>query len=373
MKNYMQVRFVDLPRQNKILKTQLIASIKEVVEKADFTMGPRLSKFELEFAQFCNKKYAVGVNSGTDALLLSLMAYGIGKGDEVIVPPNSYFSTAMVVSNIGAKLVFVDINPKYYTIDVEKIEKAITPKTKAIIPVHLYGQPADMDKIMEIAKKYNLVVIEDACQAHGAMYKKKMIPYGETGAFSFFPGKNLGCFGDGGIVVTDNKKIAEKILYLRNDGSYKKYLHPMFGIKSRLDTLQAVVLSVKLPNLKKWNSLRRKHALKYSDLLKNISGVKIPDQNENGYHVFHLYVIECDKRDELQKYLSEKGIETIIHYPIPIHLQVPYRKLGFKLGDFPITEKKSNKVLSLPMFPELKNEEIRYVCDSIKQFLAFRK
>ena len=368
----MDIKFVDLARQNKILKPKLMAAIEKVVEDADFTMGPRLNKFESEFAEFCNKKYAVGVNSGTDALLLSLMAYGIGRGNEVIVPPNSYFSTAMVVSNIGAKLIFVDIDPRFYTIDVEKIEQAITPKTKAIMPVHLYGQPADMDKIMKLAKKHNLIVIEDACQAHGAMYKNKIIPYGETGAFSFFPGKNLGAFGDAGMVVTDNKKIAEKILYLRNDGSYKKYLHPMFGIKSRLDTLQAAVLSVKLPNLKKWNSLRRKHALRYSELLKNIPAVKIPSQNKNAYHVFHIYIIESEKRDELQKYLSEKGIETIIHYPIPIHLQDPYRQLGFKAGDFPVTEDKSGKVLSLPMFPELKEKEIKYVCNSIKQFFALK-
>lgn len=366
----MRIKFVDLPRQNKILKKQLMTSIEEVVDKADFSLGAELNKFETDFARFCGKKYAIGVNSGTDALMLSLMAYGIGQGGEVILPPNGYFSSAMVISNLGAKPVFVDINSKSYNIDVKKIEQAITPKTKAIIPVHLYGQPADMDKIMELAKKYNLIVIEDACQAHGSMYKNKMIPYGQTGAFSFYPGKNLGCFGDGGIVVTDNKKIAEKILYLRNDGSYKKYLHPMLGIKSRLDTLQAAILNVKLPYLKEWNDLRRKNATFYSSLLKKIPQIKTPEQNNDCYHVFHLYVIECKKRDELRKYLEKKGIETIIHYPIPIHLQKPYQNLGFKRNDFPITEEKSKKILSLPMFPELTKEEIKYICNSIKEFFV---
>jgi len=369
----MKIKFVDLPRQNSILKDKLMPVIEKVYSEADFTMGPKLNKFESEFAKFCNKKYAIGVNSGTDALMLSLMAYGINKGDEVIIPVNSYFSTAMVVSNLEAKPIFVDINPDFYTIDVKKIEKAITKKTKAIIPVHLYGQPAEMDKILQIAKKHKLTIIEDACQAHGAKYKDKLIPYGETGAFSFFPGKNLGAFGDGGVVVTDNRKIAKKILYLRNDGSYKKYLHPMFGIKSRLDTLQAAVLSFKLPYLNKWNNLRRNNARKYSDLLKLIPQIKIPKENYDSYHVFHLYVIESEKRDKLQQYLKDRGIETIIHYPVPIHLQKPYRLQGYKKGMFPVTEEKSRRILSLPMFPELTEREIEYVCKSISSFFTGKR
>jgi dTDP-4-amino-4,6-dideoxygalactose transaminase len=369
----MKIKFVDLQRQNKTIKKQLMTSIEEVVDQADFNMGPRLQKFESDFAAFCGKKYAVGVNSGVDALTLPLMAHGIGPGDEVIVPANSYFATAMVVSNVGAKPIFVDIDPISYTIDVALVEKAITPATRAIIPVHIYGQPADMGPIMRLAKKHKLIVIEDACQAHGSMYKKRMIPYGETGAFSFFPGKNLGCFGDGGAVVTDNKKIAEKILHLRNDGSYKKYVHTMLGVKSRLDTLQATILSVKLPHLAQWNSARRKHANSYSNLLKGINGIKTPEQNKDAGHVFHAYVIETKKRDVLQKFLHEKGIETIIHYPTPIHLQKPYIKQGFKRGDFPITEEKSKRILSLPMFPELQEEEIKYVCDSIREFITKNK
>ena len=368
MKKLTKIKLVDLSRQNRIIKKQLMNSIEETVDIADFILGKKLKKFETDFAKFCNKKYAVGVNSGTDGLTLSLMAYGIGNGDEVIVPVNSYFSTAMVVSNLGAIPVFVDVDSEFYNIDTRKIESAITDKTKAIIPVHLYGQPAEMDKILKIANKFKLIVVEDACQAHGSIYKNKIIPYTQTGVFSFYPGKNLGAFGDGGAVVTDNKKIYEKIIYLRNDGSNQKYLHKMLGMKSRLDTLQAGILSVKLPYLKKWNDLRRKHAGIYSKLLEDIPQIRTPKQNLNAQHVFHLYVIECTNRDKLKDYLSLKGIETVIHYPIPIHLQKPYLNLGFKVGNFPIAEEKSKKILSLPMFPELTSKEIIYICKTIKEF-----
>ena len=366
----MIIQFVNLRRQNIKLKKQLMPIIQQVIEDADFNMGSRLEQFETDFAKSVGKKYAIGVNSGTDALLLSLMAYGVGRGDEVILPQNGYFSTAMVISNLGAKPKFVDIDSDYYTIDPKKIEKAISNKTKVIIPVHLFGQPVDMDPILKIARKHRLVVIEDACQAHGASYKNKRIPVGETGAFSFYPSKNLGAFGDGGIVVTDNKKVAENILYLRNDGSFKKYIHPMFGIKSRLDTLQAAILSVKLSYLEAWNELRINHARKYSELLERIPEIKTPKIMKNANHVFHLYVIESNHRDKLQKYLKHKGIETLIHYPIPIHLQPPYKKEGYRVGDYPITEKKSKKILSLPIFPEMTEEEIRYVADSVKKFYS---
>jgi dTDP-4-amino-4,6-dideoxygalactose transaminase len=366
----MKVKFVDLPRQNKILKAEFMATLRSVIDEADFNMGPRLQKFEKNFADFCGKKYAVGVNSGTDALLLSLLAYGIGRGDEVIIPANGYISLAMVISNIGAIPVFVDIESESYTMDVKKIEKAITKKTRAIVPVHMYGQPADMDTILKIAKKDNIIVIEDACQAHGAKYKNKTLPYSETGAFSFFPGKNLGSFGDGGAVVTDNKAIYEKILYLRNDGSREKYVHEMLGLKSRLDTLQAAILSVKLPHLEKWNEQRKNHARLYTEYLANIEGIQIPKQQTYADHVFHAYVIEYDDRDKLQQYLNEQGIETIIHYPTPIHLQKPYLEKGYKRGDFPVSEMKSKTILSLPMFPELQIEEINYICNTIKKFVT---
>jgi dTDP-4-amino-4,6-dideoxygalactose transaminase len=366
----MKVKFVDLQRQNKIIFPEIDPLLKNLIFQADFNMGSKLDKFEKDFASFLGKKYVIGLNSGTDAIFLSLIAYGIQPGDEVIVPVNSYFSTAMVVSNLGSVPIFVDINPLYFTIDILKLEKAITKKTKAIIPVHLYGQSADMLPIIKLAKKFKLNVIEDCCQAHGCIYRNKIVPFGETGAFSFYPGKNLGAFGDGGCIATDNKNIYEKVLFLRNDGSRIKYTHSMFGIKSRLDTLQAVVLNSKLKYLNRWNKLRQEHALLYTDLLKEVQQVKTPLVLSNSKSVFHLYVIEVEKRNSLQIYLRKKGIETGIHYPTPIHLQKPYKDLGYKTGDFPITEEKSKKILSLPMFPELTNNEIMYVVKSIKDFYS---
>ena len=364
----MHIDFVDLKRQNRLYKKELMEAIEHIVDTASFIQGPELEEFEKEFAIFCNKKYCIGVNSGTDALMLSLLAYGIKAGDEVITVPNSYFSTAMVISNIGAIPVFVDIDPVSYNIDVTRIEQKITKKTKAIIPVHLYGQAADMDPIAALAKKYNLIIVEDCCQAHGAKYKRKSLPYTETGAFSFYPGKNLGAFGDGGAVVTDSPKIKEKLEYLRNDGSKTKYEHKMLGYKSRLDTIQAAILSIKLKHLNQFVQARRKAANTYNKKLAGITQVTTPSEMQYAYHSFHIYAILCDKRKELQEYLEKAGIETIIHYPTPIHLQTPYRKMGFKSGDFPLTESLAKKELSLPMFPEIQEEEIFYICDKIRQF-----
>lgn len=364
----MKVRFVDLIRQNKVLKTKIMDVFETILDKASFIMGREVEEFERSFAKYCNKKYAVAVNSGTDALLIALMAYGIGEGDKVITVPNSYFATSMVISNVGAKPVFVDIDPESYTIDCEKLEKAISKKTKAIIPVHLYGQPADMDPILDIAKKHKLTVIEDVCQAHGALYKGRVVPYGETGAFSFYPSKNLGCFGDAGALVTDNREVAIKALYLRNDGSREKYKHEMFGIKSRMDSLQAATLSFKLPYLDAWNKKRREHAKLYTKLLKHLPGIITPQEKAYAYHVYHIYAIETSKRNGLTTFLKQKGIVTNIHYPIPIHLQIPYRKEGYKEGDFPVTQEKAKKLLSLPMFPELEEGEIEYVCACIREF-----
>lgn len=365
----MKIKFVDLQRQNKILKKQLMPVIERVVDSADFIMGKTLEKFERSFAKYCDKKYTVGLNSGTDALKLALLAYGIKDGDEVITVPNSYFSTAMVISEIGAKPVFIDINKDTYTMDVDLLEKAISKKTKAVIPVHLYGNVADMDPILKLAKKYKLAVIEDACQAHGAKYKGKKVPYGETGAFSFYPGKNLGCFGDGGALVTDNKEVADKILYLRNDGSFKKYIHKVIGIKSRLDTLQAAILSIKLHYLEQWNKMRYQHAMQYNKLFGNIPEIITPKVASYASHVYHIYCIEYKNRDKLWKYLKNKGIEAQIHYPFPIHLQDAYRNEKYKKGSFPVTEEKAQTILSLPMFPELTDKEIRYVCGVIKEFV----
>lgn len=365
----MKIKFIDLQRQNKIFKKQLMSVIEKKVDEADFILGRTLEKFENSFAKFCDKKYAVGVNSGTDALKLALLAYGIKDRDEVITVPNSYFSTAMVISEIGATPVFVDINRDTYTINVELLEKAISKKTKAIIPVHLYGNVVDMDPILKLAKKYNLVVVEDAAQAHGAKYKGKKVPYGETGAFSFYPGKNIGCFGDGGALVTNNKTIADKILYLRNDGSLRKYIHKFIGTKSRLDTLQAAILSMKLRYLEQWNKKRYKRAMKYNRLLRSIRNITIPKVASYASHVYHIYCIEYKNRDKLQKYLTDKGIESQIHYPLPIHLQEAYSNEKYKKGSFPVTEEKAQTILSLPMFPELTDKEINYVCSVIKEFV----
>ncbi|MBS3144273.1 DegT/DnrJ/EryC1/StrS family aminotransferase [Candidatus Woesearchaeota archaeon] len=362
----MKVNFVDLQRQTKLLYPGLLKAITGVLERADFIQGKAVEEFEQAFARFCNKKYCVALNSGTDALEFALRAYGIQDG-EVITAPNSYFSSAMVISKVGATPIFVDVDAKSFNIDVTKLEQAITKKTKAIIPVHLCGQSADLDPIYALAKKHNLVVIEDACQSHGAGYKGKKVPVGETGAFSFYPGKNLGCFGDGGALVTDNEQIAQQVRLLRNDGSRVKYHHEVIGSKSRLDTLQAVILQEKLPHLAQWNEQRRKAAHLYNQLLKDV--VTTPTEMPYATHVYHLYMIQVDDRDGLQKYLADKGISTVIHYPIPIHLQPVYASLGHKEGSFPVTERLAKRILSLPMFPEITAEEIRYVADAVKEFV----
>ncbi|MBI2010395.1 MAG: DegT/DnrJ/EryC1/StrS family aminotransferase [Candidatus Chisholmbacteria bacterium] len=366
----MKIEFVDLKRQNRLHRKEFLQVIEKIMAAASFSLGPTLEKFEKAFARFVGAKYCIGLNSGTDAIEFSLKVHDIGPGDEVITAPNSYFSTAMVVSKLGAKPVFADVNPHTYTIDPDQIKKKITPKTKAIIPIHLYGQPADIDPILAIARKHRLIVIEDCCQAHGTKYKGKTVPVSGIGAFSFYPGKNLGGFGDGGALVTNSRHLATLIKKLRNDGSITKYHHELIGSKSRLDTLQAAVLSTKLKYLTQWNKLRRRHASLYSRLLTQISGVLLPQEAPYSYHNYHLYVIEVPHRDQLQRYLSKKGISTVIHYPTPIHLQPAYKHLGYKRGDFPITEKTAKRILSLPMFPELTDKEIHFVVQHIKQFLA---
>src|SRR3989344_1774935 len=363
----MNVQFVDIKRQIAEHREEFVNAVLNTISRADFIGGKAIEDFENEFAKFCNKKYCIALNSGTDALEFALRAYNINDG-EVITAPNSYFSSAMVISKVGAKPVFVDVNENTFNIDIKKLETAITKNTRAIIPVHLCGQPADLDEVYRLANKYNIKVIEDCCQAHGAEYNGKIVPIGELGCFSFYPGKNLGCFGDGGAVVTDNKEVADYIKLLRNDGSKQKYYHEIIGFKSRLDTIQAVILKEKLKYLKSWNELRRKHAGLYDKLLKNVD-VITPKTLDYVNSVYHLYMIRTKNRDNLQKFLSEKGISTVIHYPIPIHLQKAYASLGYKKGSFPIAEKLASEIISLPMFPELKNKEIEYVVESIKEFI----
>ena len=363
------IPLVSLKKQYLTIKKEIDGMIQNVLNNGQFILGKNVKNFERKFADYCGSKYAIGVNSGTNALFLSLLACGIKKGDEVITVPNSFISTVLAISYTEARPVFVDIDPNTYNIDVLKIEKKITNKTKVIIPVHLYGQPADMDPIIKIAKKYNLKIIEDACQAHGAEYKNKKVgTIGDIGCFSFYPTKNLGCYGDGGIITTNNKKIAKKILLLRNYGQRKKYHHDIIGHNARLSELQAAILRIKLKYLDMWNAKRREHAKQYNKLLSDIHSIKMPTEINSSKSVYHLYVIRTKKRNKLQQFLFKKGIITEIHYPIPIHLQKAYCDLGYAKDDFPRTEICAKEIISLPMYPELTNKEINYVCNTIKKF-----
>lgn len=363
----MKVNFVDIGRQTASIREEINRAIAKVIDTSGFILGEEVELFEKEFANYCSVKYAVGVDNGTSALELSLRVLGIGKGDEVITQANTFIATATSIAAAGAKPVLVDINPENYHLDIEKIESRITSNTRAIIPVHLYGNPTNMDEIKEIAEKYNLKIVEDACQSHGAKFKgKRAGSFGELGAFSFYPGKNLGGFGDGGIVVSNNEELINKIKMMRNYGQSKKYYHDFFPFNRRLDSLQAAILRVKLRYLDEWNEKRRKNAKTYDSLLKDI--VVIPNISSDNESVYHLYVVQTDKRDDLLDYLGKNEISAGIHYPIPINLQKHFDYLGYKEGSFPITEKISKRIISLPLFPELKREEIEYVCEKVKEF-----
>lgn len=364
----MNVPFVDLKRQYKVLKHEINPVIKRVLENTQYILGNEITQFEKEFADFCEVKYCVGVDSGTSALELSLKALGIGKGDEVITTSNTFIATAFAISLTGAKPVFVEVDPQTYNIDPEKIPEKITSRTKAIIPVHLYGQPAEMDEVVRIAKENDLHIVEDACQAHGAEYKgQKAGSFGDAGCFSFYPSKNLGAFGDGGAVVTNNKELADQIKMLRNYGQREKYHHQMLGYNKRLDTLQAAILRVKLKHLEVWNQKRRENAALYTKLLSDTKLVTpyVPDHVKP---VYHLYVIRSAQRNKLQNHLKNNNVSTGIHYPVPIHLQEAYSSLGIEQGSFPITEQYANEVLSLPMYPELTEEQINFVVRQVKKF-----
>lgn len=368
----MKVKFVDLPAQYKTIKKDIKEALEDVLETQHFILGKQTVLFEEEFAKFIGTKYAIGVGSGTDALFLSLLATGIGPCDEVITTANTYIATALAISHTGAKPKFVDIDPQTFNIDPNKIEQSITKKTKAILPVHLNGQSADLDPIFKITKKHNLFVIEDACQAHGATYEGKMVgSLGVAGTFSFFPSKNLGAFGDGGIVTTNSLKIADSIRKLRNYGRESKDIHVAKGYNSRLDSLQAAFLRVKLRYLNKWNKMRAIHADLYQKLLADVLQITLPHKATYSTHVYHFFVIRAQNRDKLRKYLKNHGIETQINYPTPIHLQKAFADLGCQKGDLPITEKTVAEILSLPMFPELTEKQISYVVKTIKNFYAF--
>lgn len=366
----MEIPFVDLRAQYRQIQSEVDPAVLAVMQRGDFVLGGAVSEFEREFAQYCNVEHCVGVDSGYSALELIVRAYDIGPGDEVITAANTFIATTLAISNAGATPVLVDCDPHTYNIDATKIEAAITPRTKAIMPVHLYGQTADMDAIVDIARKHGLFVFEDAAQASGARYKgRRAGSLGDAAAFSFYPGKNLGAYGDGGAVTTDDAAIAEKIRLLRNIGQKVKYHHEVKGFNNRLDTIQAAVLKVKLPHLDGWNANRRRAAAKYAELLADLPFVT-PATADYAEHIFHLYVVRMSGRESLMDHLKEKGIATGLHYPIPIHLQPAYAELGYKRGDFPVTEAYADEIVSLPIFPELDDEKVAYVANAIHEFMA---
>ncbi len=366
------IQFLDLAAQYRAIAAEVDAATAKVILESDFILGRELGAFEEEFAAYCETRYAIGTDSGTSALELAFRAFGIGPGDEVITVANSFIASALAVSHAGATPVLVDADPQTCTMDVSALAGAITPRTKAIVPVHLYGHPADMGPICLLAEKHGLVVIEDACQAHGARYQGKRVgSLGHAAAFSFYPGKNLGAYGDGGMIVTNEPDVAKRVEMLRNYGQTEKYHHVTQGFNRRLDTLQAAVLRVKLKYLDKWNAARRQHAALYRHWLQGSSVIPLIEASY-AESVWHLYVIRAERRDALREHLISRGIGTGIHYPVPIHLQPAYRSLGYKRGDFPVTEEYARQILSLPMYAELTPERIEAVAEAVRDFTSTR-
>lgn len=367
-KTMRKVSLLDLTAQYQDIKPEIRQAIDHVLESGSYIMGPYVKNFEAAIAQYCGTKHAIGVANGTDALLLTLDALGVGPGDEVITSPFTFFASAEVISQVGATPVFVDIDPKTYNIDPAKLEAAITPRTKAIIPIHIFGQPVDMDPIMEIADKHQLHVIEDACQAIGSTYHGKRIgSIGTAGCFSFFPTKNLGGYGDGGIVVTNDDELARKIQILRVHGSNPKYYHSVIGYNSRLDALQAAMLQVKLKYIDQWNQQRRDKAAIYNEALKDLP-ITLPYVKEGREAVFHLYIIQTEYRDELMAYLAEHGIASGVYYPVPLHKQDVYKDLGYTDGSLAESEKAALGTMALPLYPELALDDQQYVISVVREF-----
>ena len=347
--------------------------MQDVLDRTAFILGPDLKNFEQNFAAYIGVKNAIGVASGTDALSLALRSLEIGPGDEVITAANTYVATCEAISHVGATPRLADVNPGTYTLDPKQLERVLTPATRTIMPVHLYGQPADMEPILEFAHGHGLYVIEDCAQSHGARHNgKKTGTFGDIACFSFYPGKNLGAYGDGGAVLTGNDEIAERLRMLRNHGQQKKYEHLIIGYCARLDNLQAAILNVKLPHLDDWNARRRSRAALYDRLLADVPHVVAPAVAPGNEPVYHLYVIRVTdgRRDALQAYLEENGVSTGLHYPTPVHLQRSYSGLGHKAGDFPVSEQSASQGLSLPMFAELTDEQVRFVVAKIKDFMG---
>jgi dTDP-4-amino-4,6-dideoxygalactose transaminase len=371
--NEMKVPMLDLSEQYASLKSEVLEALDSVMSSSQFILGNNVKKLEADIAKYSHVSHGIGCGNGSDAIHIALQAAGIVAGDEVITTPFTFFATGGAIVRAGATPVYADIDPVSFNLDPNEIEKHITDKTKAIIPVHLYGQMADMVSIRKIADKHNLVVIEDAAQAIGAKQGEFTVgELGDAATYSFFPTKNLGAYGDAGMVITNNDDIAEKSKVIRVHGSKPKYYHHVLGYNSRLDEMQAAILNVKFPHLDKWGEQRRKHADFYTSLLneKVSEFVQTPVKVKGFYHVFHQYTILTDRRDELQTYLNENGVSTMIYYPLPLHLQPVFESLGYKKGDFPKAEKAANEALSLPMFPELKEEQQKFVVEKIAEFFA---
>jgi dTDP-4-amino-4,6-dideoxygalactose transaminase len=373
----MTIPFVDLITPHVELEEELIAVVRKALRTAHFIGGEEVEGFEKEWASYCGTQHAVGVSSGTDALRFALIADGVGKGDTVVTVPNTFIATAEAISQAGAEIAFVDIDERTYSMDPKRLEDYLKshPKVKAVVPVHLYGQMCEMDAILELAAKYNFVVIEDACQAHGAQYFShkqnrwfKAGSMGRAAGFSFYPGKNLGACGEGGAVTTNDSKVAQKVRQLRDHGQAMKYYHDFKGYNGRLDGIQAGFLRVKLRHLDEWNAKRREAAHRYSELLSGTTGLVIPYEPEWSKAVYHLYIVRAKDREQLQKQLSDAGVSTGLHYPVPLHLQNACADRGYKLGDFPVTEKAASEILSLPMFPQLTVDMQRQVVASVKEF-----
>jgi dTDP-4-amino-4,6-dideoxygalactose transaminase len=364
----MTIPLVDLKAQYQSIKPEIDAAMQRVVNNTSFILGKEVAEFEKNFAAFCRAQHCVGMDSGTAALHLALVILGVKPGDEVITTTHTFIATAEVISQIGAHPVFVDIDPRTYNLDPNLIERAITPRTRAIIPVHLYGQPAEMDAILEVARRHNLRVIEDAAQAHGAEYRgRRAGTMGDIACFSFYPGKNLGAYGDAGALVTNDATLAERARMLRDHGRRDKYEHLIIGYGYRLDALQAAILGAKLPHLDAWNARRRGIADYYTELLTN-TDIVTPYFPPHITPIYHIYCVRHKNRDGLRQHLKARGIETGIHYPIPLHLQPVYKDLGYKVGDFPHTEKAANEILSLPMYPELTDEQVQQIVEAVKEF-----
>ena len=365
------IPFLDLKTQYKAIKPEILGALENTLESAQFVLGDEVRAFEEEFAQYCGAKYGIGVNNGTSALHLALVAAGIGPGDEVITVAHTFVATVAAILYTGAKPVLVDIDHDSYTMDPRCLRQAITARTKAVVPVHLYGQPAEMDAILAIAREHNLFVLEDAAQAHGAEYKgKRCGSIGDSAAFSFYPGKNLGAYGEGGMVVTDRAELAAKIRALRDWGQDRKYHHVLRGYNARLEGIQGAVLRVKLRHLDSWTDSRIRLAALYDRLLSDVDGVHLPTTLPDRRHVFHVYVVRVRDRDGFMAYLLARGVHTAIHYPFPVHTLPAYADLGFSAGDFPVAEQVASEVVSLPMYPELREDQVEEVARVVTEWAS---